>query len=353
MRLRIGILTYHHTTNFGSLLQTYALFKKVTDFGFACEVIDYRNEEVEARETPRKITQCKGVRQMRDYFKYERFKRKKAEAFKEFTQKYIAISADKYDISTIKNVADAYDIFIIGSDLVWDFTINGKDLTYMLDFTGNGVKKIAYASSVGQMWDENQADEVDRWLSEFNFIGVREYEIQKELTRRLGRNVDFVGDPTMLIEPEEWKKFAEPQMIQGKYILVYFADKDLRIYEDAVRYGRNKGIPVYLISYSWVPETMKAVRPARVEEFLSLLLYADTVFTASYHGMLFSLYFEKDFYYYNRGWKARMRSIASYLGVEDRERMTEQCRPLVYEEITPKIAQLRQSSIERLKAYLQ
>ena len=316
-----GILTYHHTTNFGSLLQTYALFKKVTELGFECEVIDYRNKAVEARETPRRLKQCKGVRQIRDFFKYEKFKRKKAEAFKEFTRKYIHISVDTYDADTIKNIENKYDIFIVGSDLVWDFTINGKDTTYMLDFADKGVRKVAYASSVGQIWDENQINEVNRLLGAFDSIGVREYEIQKELSKQLGRDVDFVGDPTMLIEPKDWKKLADSRMIPGKYILVYFADKDLKIYKDAVEYGNKNGIPVYLISYSWVPESMKAIRPARVEEFLSLILYADTVFTASYHGMLFSLYFEKNFYYYNRGWKARMRSIASYLGIEDREQV--------------------------------
>ncbi len=351
--MRTGILTYHHTTNFGSLLQTYALFKKVTELGFECEVIDYRNKAVEARESPRRLKQCKGVRQIRDFFKYEKFKMKKAEAFKEFTRKYIHISADTYDVNTIKNIENKYDIFIVGSDLVWDFTINGKDTTYMLDFADKRIKKVAYASSVGQTWDENQINEVNRLLGAFDSIGVREYEIQKELSKQLGRDVDFVGDPTMLIEPKDWKKLADSRMIPGKYILVYFADKDLKIYKDAVEYGNKNGIPVYLISYSWVPESMKAIRPARVEEFLSLILYADTVFTASYHGMLFSLYFEKNFYYYNRGWKARMRSIASYLGIEDREQVTEQCRPLAYEAITPRINELRHFSIGKLKSYLE
>ncbi len=46
----IGLITYHHTTNFGSLLQTYALYKTVTQMGYNCKVIDYRNDAVEKRE---------------------------------------------------------------------------------------------------------------------------------------------------------------------------------------------------------------------------------------------------------------------------------------------------------------
>lgn len=93
----------------------------------------------------------------------------------------------------------------------------------------------------------------------------------------------------------------------------YMSDPKLEMYKDAIQYGKKHHLPVYLISYGWVPEGMKAIRPNGVEEFISLVSNAHTVFTASYHGMLFSLYFNRNFYYYNRGWKERMKSIAEYL----------------------------------------
>lgn len=350
---KIGIMTYHHTTNFGSLLQTYALAKKVEDFGYEYEIIDYRNDVVELREAPMTLFKCCGLRDIRDYFRYGWSKKRKARAFADFTRKNLNISEKVYDKKNIKEAADVYSMFLVGSDLVWDFSINGDDRSYMLDFASDAAGKAAYASSVGAVWSREDLPSVCRLLSRFHHIGVREYAIQQTLGGELGIPADFVGDPTMLLKQEYWKQMASSRLIRENYVLVYFSDKDLKIYEDAVRYGKEHGLSVYLISYSWVPEMMKPIRPARIEEFLSLILNAEAVFTASYHGMLFSLYFEKDFYYYNRGWKARMQSIASYLGIEGREHWTGENTPLDYREIVQKIGSLRSYSEERLREYLQ
>lgn len=350
---RIGLLTYHHTTNFGSLLQTYALFKKVSELGYDCQVIDYRNDAVERREAPKKLKECRGLRQIRDYLKYEPKKREKAAAFKMFAEQHMSISDKRYDIHSVYQTNNLYDTFLVGSDLVWDFSINNHDLTYMLDFANENSKKIAYASSVGKLWDSCDISHVSQCLNSFDHIGVRESEIKTALTGMIATPVDFVGDPTILVRPEEWANMAAPRIIDEDYVLVYFSDKDMKIYEDAVQYGKEKKLPVYLISYSWVPNDLKAIRPTTVDEFLSLIRYADTVFTASYHGMLFSLYFEKNFYYYNRGWKARMRSIAEYLHIESREQLNSDACELDYCDIIPKMNELRYSSEQHLKSWLQ
>ena len=72
----IGLITYHHTTNFGSLLQTYALYKTVTQMGYNCKVIDYRNDAVEKREFIKHIYQCKDLRELKEHIKYARFKKR-------------------------------------------------------------------------------------------------------------------------------------------------------------------------------------------------------------------------------------------------------------------------------------
>lgn len=51
--MKIGILTFHDTTNFGSLLQTYGLYKSITNFGYDCDVIDYECPEITKREIPK------------------------------------------------------------------------------------------------------------------------------------------------------------------------------------------------------------------------------------------------------------------------------------------------------------
>ncbi len=352
---KVGLLTYHHTTNFGSLLQTYALAKAVDKLGMYCEIIDYRNNAVEAREKPKKITQYRNLRGLIGHIKYEPSKKKKAKKFSEFTKRYLKVSENVYDLNNISSAGDKYDCYLVGSDLVWDFSINDYDYTYMLDFTDEHAKRIAFASSVGKIWEDNDMAKVTELLNRFNHIGVREFEIQSHLNNMLDSSVDFVCDPTMLITPDEWKMMASKRLIPEKYVLCYFADSEMKIYKDAIRYGKENNLPVYLVSYNWVPKEMKAIRPAKVEDFLSLILNAETVFSASYHGMLFSLYFNKDFYYYNRGWRARMRSIAQYLDIEQRENLPTSgvADPIDYQKVNVMINSFREESLNRLKRYLE
>lgn len=351
---KIGLLTYHHTTNFGSLLQTYALYVTVKEFGYDCEIVDYRNEAVEKREFLTKhIYQCKTFRELKNHVIYSRFSKKKSKAFSFFFQKNFIVSEKTFYKDTVKNSNDMYDTFLVGSDLVWDFTINENDTTYMLKFADDKSTKIAFASSVGQLWN-NERDEVKRLLNRFNGIGVREHAIQNELNLMLDRNVDFVCDPTMLLSETQWREMSAERCILEDYVLCYMSNAGQTIYRDAVAYGKKHGLPVYLISTGWVPDEMKPIRPNRPEEFLSLICYADTVFTASYHGMLFSLYFNKNFYYYNRGWKERMKSIAETLNITDREEWSieKDNRLIDYNLINQKISEFRKTSLQHLKQYL-
>ena len=353
MGSKIGILTYHHTTNFGSLLQTYGLVKKVNDLGYDCDVINYYNDAVENREKPKMLSDCRDWRAVRDYFKYESFKKNKNREFETFLSTRMHLSKESYNRANIADANKVYDTFLVGSDLVWDDTINDHDRTYMLDFALDGSRKIAYASSTGQLWP-SEDNEVQRLLNRFDAIGVREKEIADALNNMLDNNVDFVGDPTLLLDRSEWDGMACDRIIAGDYVLIYFTDDKLRIYEDAIRYGKEHNIQVYAISYGWLPKGIKPVRPTKLEEFLSLIKYANTVFSASYHGMLFSIYFNRQFFYYNRGWKSRMRSIAEYLDITDREHYDpEKNKEIDYQKVNALMDDFRDRSVSCLKSYLE
>lgn len=348
---RIGLLTYQYTTNFGSLLQAYGLYKTVKALGYDCEVIDYHNETIDKREKPIRLKECTSLKPLFRYVVREGAKRKKEHEFQNFLREDMSLSQKLY---TKKNIADAnecYDTFLIGSDLVWDFSINNHDTTYMLDFAEDSKKKIAYASSAGSVW--NEREEVTALLNRFENIGVRENEIATTLTDWLGKKVDFVCDPTMLITASEWEKLACKRLIKKPYVICYMFDEKKEIYKDAVTYGKKHNLPVYVISFSKAPEGIKTISPSTVNEFLSLIYYADTVFSASYHGMLFSLYFNKNFFYYNRGWKSRMKSIAEYLDVTHREHYVEgEVKEINYAFVNEKLEEFRGKSIELLKGYL-
>ena len=92
-----------------------------------------------------------------------------------------------YDRDNVQKANQEFDTFLVGSDLVWDFSINQNDLTYMLDFADKDAVKIAYASSVGTMWESEDRETVKNLLKRFQNIGVREHSIQKELDILIGK----------------------------------------------------------------------------------------------------------------------------------------------------------------------
>lgn len=349
---RIGVLTYHRTVNFGSQLQAYALYKTVKDMGASCEIIDYRNNIIEKREFMKKIYQCRSLSELKSYVLYYRCRKKRERSFDCFLHEHMQVSDCVYDRSNIDKIQNQYDCLLVGSDLTWDFSINGHDKTYMLDFADENIQKIAYASSVGGLWPKQDSREVYALLDRFHAIGVREREIQENLSRNLNKDIDFVCDPTMLVDAQAWSDLAGERMIKAPYVLCYMTSADDRTYVDALKYGQDNNLPVYVISHGWTPASLRPIRPSGVEQFLSLILYADAVFTASYHGLLFSLYFEKEFYYYNRGWKSRMQSIANLLDIGYREYYNKDSKKLDYVNIREHIEIFRNESLRTLTRYI-
>ena len=50
--MKIGIITFHDTTNYGANLQAYSLFKAIKNLGYDCEIINYQCENIIKRELP-------------------------------------------------------------------------------------------------------------------------------------------------------------------------------------------------------------------------------------------------------------------------------------------------------------
>lgn len=78
-------------------------------------------------------------------------------------------------------------------------------------------------------------------------------------------------------------------------------------------------MPVYYLNFNRPVKGLYNISPMTVGEWIALFKNADTVFSASYHGLVFSLYFQKKLFYYNRGNKARMKSFGEELRIQHRE----------------------------------
>ena len=144
---KIGTITFHNSINYGAILQTYALQKCLTDLGYDSEVIDYRNSYL--------IKNMSLCRRIVHYAWHEIFKRilagetRRKKTIK-FLNKHIRISKNTYhNASQLHETPPIYDVYITGSDQVWNPNIRGADCSYFLTFAPAEKLRISYAPSFG------------------------------------------------------------------------------------------------------------------------------------------------------------------------------------------------------------
>lgn len=348
--MRIGILTFHDTSNFGAMLQTYGLYKCIVNMGHECEVINYQNEAIRKREIPPSWHFSLNPKELLKELLIYPNDRKRYKGISSFMNKRILMT-EPFTRANIGNVEKKYDILMVGSDMVWALNITNEDYSYFLDFASDSVLKCSFGSSIGKEWTDDQKEIIKSLLASFSYISVREAITSQWLKEFLKREIDVVSDPTMLLEPSEWVSIKSDRYKQHDYILVYFDDTNGNCLKSAIQTGKEKHLPVYVVNGYRPSVHYKNVDVYTIEDFLSIIYYAKYVYTASYHGLLFSLYFEKTFAYFEREPAARMKYIAERIGLKDRNGVNVYFNidnPIDYSAINREIADFRSYSIERL-----
>ncbi len=174
--MRIGILTFHRSINYGAYMQSLSLSHEIQRRfpGHEVEVIDYTSL---AMERNYKVRFTK--RMLRDPLEYFR-KIKRKKVFRE-SLKYLPLSPEHMIEDQTERIFEyirgRYDIVVVGSDAVWNWIKRGFPNPYLLDI-GGSVIKLSYAASAFGMGMEHVTEErrqaFGKSLSEFKFIGVRD-----------------------------------------------------------------------------------------------------------------------------------------------------------------------------------
>lgn len=352
---RIGLLTIHDTLNYGSLLQAFALYKAMEESGCQVEVIDYKCVEIRKRESTCELKDDRSLKGVIRHVLWHRSLKRKRDSFWDFMESHMNISRE-YHKETIEAANEAYDTFVVGSDIVWGAGITGGDLTYFLDFAGPEKKKVAFSSSAGSMWEKKDWKKISALLRRFDHIAVRERLASDWIREIAGLDAAVTCDPTMLWDAAFWDKWADEACVpKQKYVLIYLTTADGKTVKDGIAYAREHQLKACYINFFKPVGGAKSLKPARAEEWLALIKNAEIIFTASYHGLLFSLYFHKPVYFYNRGEKSRMICLAEELGIEAREGHKENLIknfPVDFALVEKKIKEKREYSWNMLTEYL-
>jgi len=201
---KIGILTFHRSINYGAFMQAYSLSKKIKKQypDTVVDIIDYTSKLMDDHYVPR--INRSAIRNPQGYF----LKKKQYKLFKDALDRLPLsekkIFNDGQTEQVLKAYEDDYDVFVVGSDAVWNWCKRGFPNPYLLNFEKD-VKKLSYAASAYGMDESFVKDEEKAYFSasleRFSFIGVRD-----NYTASLVKNVcpsalpEYTCDPTVLLD---------------------------------------------------------------------------------------------------------------------------------------------------------
>lgn len=297
MRSKIGIITYHRAINYGAILQAYALQTKLKEFGVQSKILDYRNERLEKIHAKNKIPNSKTLKNFILNLILHKNHSRKYSKFRDFSQKYLELTIPMYSIEDLTAHEDAYDIFITGSDQVWNYKINDMDTAYFLGFVKDKSKKRSYAASFGlSEIPEGYKPIYKNLLNDFDNILIREKQGAKLIKDLLLKESSVVLDPTMLLSKEKWIKLIKNISYNEKYILVYAFEGSANIKNLALNIARKTGYKILWLSNTYkFSYRIKYIKSAGPEEFISLFNNAEYIITNSFHGTAFSINLNKQF----------------------------------------------------------
>lgn len=292
----VGIITFHNVYNFGAILQAYALRHTIEE-GFQdvtrCEVIDYINP-LKAKEHQLFYYDKKmGLKNNAKKFIKDIYRIHKNKRFDRFARENITLS-DKYE--SIESLVEmdrtgGYDVYIVGSDQVWNTGNNKKDTAYLLSFVGEDKKRASYAASFGACILGDEETKIYKYhLSKFDVITVRERSALENQPFLKQLNARVVVDPTLLLSKKEYQNLMSDRIVKSRYAFLYTIEEERHLRKYAIDYCKKNGL--ILIDSKRSIEFFLNSGP---EDFLSFIYYADVVFTNSFHGTVFSLILNKQF----------------------------------------------------------
>ncbi len=338
--MKIGLVTCY-INNYGACLQAHALSQKIEELCGECELVQY-TPYYDLEQTVRKPQKSeplltKVVRaichpiQFAKRQQYFRNCGRRDSKFEDFRNKFLKFNKNKYKTyAELKNSPPEMDGFVCGSDQLWNPVIhaNTNIAAYYLDFAPKGIRRVAYAPSIGaEHVPEECQKEMGELINRMDFVSVREQRGADIIHDIIGRRFPVVLDPTMLYTGDWWAKKASPINIGSEYIFCYLFNENPETYEFISRVSRKLGLQVITLPYSYkdIYSASTKIYDAGPSEFLYLIQQAKIIITDSFHATAFSLNFNKDFYciFRNReneknNMNSRIQTILGKLNLENR-----------------------------------
>ncbi len=334
--MKIGIMTFWSSQdNYGQLLQAYALQTYLTNLGHDVFQIAYNGIEDSKGEKSLvdKIKQLNYskiisiIKQRQNKKKTLAEQREHPRYFDKFRADYLHIGNVKYKTyqSLVSNPPEA-DFYICGSDQVWNYSFIGKPEPYFLQFGDLKVKRLSYAASFGHKdLPEDIQAKVQSFLQKFDSISVREKSGVDICKKLVNKDIHWVPDPTLLITKEQWSALSADtngfKSENKQKVFVYtLGNRPLEAKDEILKYFSE--IDNTELVHSSINNDFSGTSYPTINEWLGLFKNTDLVLTNSFHGIVFSIIFNKKFFALpskgsTAGMNERILSLLQKCGLED------------------------------------
>ena len=307
--MRIGILTFHTTANFGATLQCYALYRHLSAGGHEVEVVNYAPPGVfdfyrkDLFQGPGHSWRNIG-RVLRFYF---------------FVRRKLRLSGPAVaNAEGLRTQAGRHDLLVVGSDEVWKVEppLRPLDPAYYLDFADPArTRLISYAASSSTRTDLRQVASVAKPLLErFHALSVRDRHTG-EMVAALGleRPVEVL-DPTFLWDFEEESRRP---LIKGDYLALYGC-LDRKQTAEIRALADRLGLRLVSVG-ARNRRADRNVLDIGPLEWMRVLRHARYIVTDYFHGAAFAMHFRVPFAVFANPWKRiKVASLLDLAGLGHR-----------------------------------
>lgn len=322
-RKKVGILTLPLRNNYGGIIQLIALYHFLEEEKFQPVWIDKRQWHKPMKSAVIKLLEYNPLYKLYDPKEFAKSKNFLS-IIKPFLEKYLPQRTSPiYSQKQLEIETDDFYAVLVGSDQVWRLEYTKDNYpTYFLDFLSPDKKRIAYAASFGKdHWEggEESVKKISKLLSKFDLISVREDAgVEVCQNKFLVENVSHVLDPSFLPEVDFYDKMIfESGFKEDVQLFNYVLDPTETSAELVKHIAQTKGLKINKI---YLSESNLTKDATLLSKWLAHFYYADFVVTDSFHGMIFSIIFNKQFLVVGNKKRglSRFTSLLNLLELEDR-----------------------------------
>lgn len=330
---KVGILTFHCSDNFGSMLQAYALKRWLLAGGAAAEIVRYEPPFLTGRHWLMPYIPSKGVKGrlwtlanmgfgLLHNLQAGRAFAEKRRNMHRFRMTHL-IDRTQPRILFLPGLKRLpYRCYVVGSDQIWNPEITrGLRKAYFGAFADRRkARVVAYGASLGSDCLPAQYDRpFGELIRRLDAVSVREAGAAAYVRQFFPGEVAVVTDPVFFLTRPEWQAVERAPELED-YILVYTTEPNQAMADYVRLLSAETGLPVAELHAGAVWAGGAGVDTAAgPAEFLGYINHARYVVSNSFHAAAFSILFEKQFLIFaHRRVNERLASLLTLCGLEDR-----------------------------------